>query len=138
MRLMPGVSVYANASLNDTHYKHSHTQLANAPTRTAAFGPIMDMEGFSAALLMKYIGPQYGQDTPADAFPVKSYITADLALGYTLGILNGRKIDIRVNVNNIFNDHSIIGLNTTAGDGNTGLYWTNPGRSVFFTLAASL
>ena len=97
-----------------------------------------EADAFSASLLAKYIGPQYGQDTPVDAFAIKSYISADLAMGYTLPILNGRKLDFRLSVNNVFDDHSLIGLSQTAGDGKTGLYWTNPGRSVFFTVAASL
>ena len=133
-----GLSIYANGTLNDTHYKNSHTRLANTPNHTAAIGPVFDRGGFSASLLAKYIGQQYGQDTPADAYKIKSYATVDFAAGYTLPILNNRKLDFRLNVNNVFDDHSLIGLNQTAGDGKTGLYWTNPGRSVFFSMAATL
>jgi len=133
-----GLSVYANATLNETHYKFSHIKLAAAPNRTAAIGPIFDRDGFSASLLAKYVGQQYGQDTPVNAFKLKSYVTADFAAGYTLPILNGRKLDFRVNVNNIADDRSPIFLNGTAADGNTGLFFTNAGRSVFFSVAASL
>ena len=73
-----------------------------------------------------------------NAYLIKSYVTADFAAGYTLPILNGRKLDFRLNVNNIFNDHSVIGLNQLAGDGQTGLFWTNPGRSVFVSVSATL
>ena len=86
---------------------------------------------------MKYIGPQFGQDTPVNDFKLKSYVTADFAMGCTLPILNGRKLDFRLNVNNIADDHSRIFLNGTAGDGRTGLFFTNAGRSAFFSLAAS-
>jgi len=137
-QLGQGLSIYANGSVNETHYKFSHTKLANAPDRTAAIGPVFDNGNVSASLLAKYVGRQYGQDTPVNDFKVKSYVTADFAAGYTLPILNGRKLDFRVNVNNIANDRSVIGLNQTAGDGRTGLYWTNPGRSVFFSVAATL
>jgi len=137
-RIVPGLSLYSNATLNDAHYVHATTTLANAPNRTAALGPIIDLDGFSASLLGKYIGKQYGIDQPTNTYLVKSYMTADFAMGYTLGILNGRKVDLRLNVNNIFDNHSIIGLNQFAGDGRTGLYWTNSGRSVFLTLSASL
>lgn len=138
VRLLRGLSVYANGSVNETFYKHTHTKIANAPDRTAAIGPIFDRDGLSASLLAKYVGRQYGQDTPADAFKVKSYISADFAAGYVLPILNGRKLDFRLNVDNVFNDRSIIGFNATAGDGKTGLYWTNPGRSAFISVAATL
>lgn len=147
VRLGGGVSLYGNASLNETHYRGSTVQLANAPDRTASFGVIYDRDGLSAALIGKYVGKQYGQDTAGptvggiatlqNAFPIRSYMTADFAMGYTLGVLNGRKVDFRLNVNNIFDDHSLIALNTTTAAG-AGLYWTNPGRSVFFTLSASL
>jgi iron complex outermembrane receptor protein len=137
-QIVPGLSLYANATVNDTHYKHSTTTLANAPNRTAALGPIVDLDAFSATLLGKYIGKQYGIDQPTNLYLVKSYMTADFAMNYTLGILNGRKVALRLNVNNLFDNHSIIGLNQLAGDGKTGLYWTDPGRSVFFTLSSSL
>ncbi len=137
-RVTEGLLIYANATVNDTHYKFSHTRLAASPDRTAAIGPLIDRDGFSASLLAKYIGPQYGQDTPVNAFKLKSYVTADFAMGYTLPILNNRKLDFRLNANNIADDHSPIFLNGTAGDGKTGLFFTNAGRSVFFSLAASL
>ena len=76
-------------------------KLANAPERTASIGPLIDRDGFSASLLTKYIGRQFGQDTPSNAHPIKSYVTADFAAGYTLPILNGRKLDFRLNVNNV-------------------------------------
>ena len=137
-RLGEGVSVYANATWNDTYYKHTNIKLANAPERTAAIGPVLDRGNLTASFLAKYVGRQFGQDAPVDAYQIKSYVTADFAAGYTLPILNGRKLDFRLNVNNVANDHSLIGLNQLAGDGRTGLYWTNPGRSVFFSVAATL
>ncbi len=138
VRLLPGLSLFANGSINDAYYKGSGTRLANAPDKTASIGPVYDRNGFSALLVAKYVGQQYGQDTPVSAYKIKSYSTVDFAAGYTLPILNGRKLDFRLNVNNIFDNHSVIGLNQLAGDGATGLYWTNPGRSVFFSIAASL
>ena len=137
-RMIRGLSLYGNATLNDAHYKHSTTTLANAPNRTAALGPILDLNNFSASLLGKYVGKQYGIDQPTNTYLIKSYMTADFAMGYVLPILNHRKLDFRLNVNNIFDNNSLIGLNQLAGDGKTGLYWTDPGRSVFFTLSASL
>ncbi len=138
VRVVQGVSVYANATLNDTYYKHTSIKLANAPERTAAIGPVIDRNNFTASLLTKYIGRQFGQDTPTNAYPIKSYVTADFAAGYTLPILNDRKINVRLNVNNILNNRSLIGLNQLASDGKTGLYWTNPGRSAFVSLSATL
>ena len=138
VRVGEGVSVYANAALNDTFYKHTSIKLAAAPEHIATVGPVLDRGNLTASFLAKYVGRQFGQDTPVNAFLIKSYVTADFAAGYTLPVLNGRKLDFRVNVNNMFNDHSVIGLNQLAGDGATGVFWTNPGRSVFFTVSATL
>jgi len=52
-------------------------------------------------------------------------------------VWNRRKLDFRVNVDNISNDRSLVGLAGVAGDG-TPLFWTNSGRSVFFSVSASL
>lgn len=138
VRVLPGLSLFANASINDAYYKNSPLHVAMTPQSTAAFGPLYDHDGFSALLVGKFVGRQFGQDTPVNAYPIKSYTTVDFAAGYTLPILNRRKLDFRLNVNNIFDDHSLIGLSQLAADGKTGLYWTNPGRSVFFSITASL
>jgi len=90
-RLTEGLLVYANATVNNTHHKFSHTRLAASPGRTAAIRPLID-----------------------------------------------RKLDFRLNVNNMADDHSRIFLNGTAGDGKTGQFFTNAGRSAFFSVAASL
>lgn len=85
--------------------------MAATPDKTAAIGPLYDG---------------------------KSYATVESAAGYTLPILNGRKLDFRLNVNNIFDNTSRTFLNQLAADGKTGLYDVNAGRSVFFSIAASL
>ncbi len=88
------------------------------------------------SVIGKFIGPQYLQDAPAQ-YPIKAYRFADLAIGYKTPILNGRILDFRVNVNNLANDRSLIGLGSVSG-GTTPLYWVNPGRSIFFSVAAYL
>ncbi|HYZ62004.1 MAG TPA: TonB-dependent receptor, partial [Acetobacteraceae bacterium] len=138
LRLSGGLSLYANGTANDAYYKNSGIRVAATPEKTAAVGPLYDRDGISALLIAKYVGAQYGQDTPVNAYPIKPYTTVDFAAAYTLPILNGRRLDFKLNVNNIFDNHSLIGLNQLASDGKTGLFWTNPGRSVFFSVSASL
>ena len=147
VRLGHGLSMYANGTINQTYYKQApHPRLADAPEQTAAIGPLYDKDGLSFALLAKYIGLQYGQDSTTvngvtqlvDSVPIKAYASVDFAAAYTLPILNGRHLDFKLNVYNIFDNHSLIGFSQFAGDGITPLYWTNPGRSVFLTVAASL
>ena len=147
LRLGYGFSMYANGTINDTYYKQAtHTRLASAPDKTAAIGPLYDKDGMSFALLAKYVGKQFGQDSATvagatqliNSVPIKPYASVDFAAAYTLPILNGRHLDFKLNIYNLFDNHSLIGFSQFAGDGTTPLYWTNPGRSVFFTMAASL
>jgi iron complex outermembrane receptor protein len=143
-KLTYGVSMYANGTINEGYYKNptaagTGKQLATTPNRTAAIGPIIDANGFSAALLAKYIGKQYGQDTPVDAYPIKAYQTADFVMGYTLPIPDQRKIDFRLSINNIFDSHAVTFFNgASSGPGAPGLFFTLPGRSVFFSAAAHI
>jgi iron complex outermembrane receptor protein len=67
VRIVPGVSVYGNATLNSATFNDGQT-IYQAPQRTAAFGPIIDRRGvfkqedeIYASLLWKNIGKQYGQ-----------------------------------------------------------------------------
>jgi iron complex outermembrane recepter protein len=140
-RILPEVFFYANGTLNDAFYTTQHVQLAGSPRSTAAVGPIFQNERMFASLLAKYIGPQYGLDTGAqglqNSLPLKGYTDVDFAIGYTLQVFNGRKINARLNISNLFDDHSLINVTGTTAAG-AGLYYTDPGRSVFVTLSSTL
>jgi iron complex outermembrane receptor protein len=139
-RVLPTVYFYANGTLNDAFYTSQHVDLAGSPRSTAAIGPIFQKGDLFASLLAKYIGPQYGLDTGAqglqNSLPLKGYTDVDLAIGYTFQIIHGRKINARLNVSNLFDDHSLINVTGTTAAG-TGLYYTDPGRSVFVTISAT-
>jgi len=145
VRVGYGASLYGNYTLNSAELKHGGGPLSVTPRTTAAAGIVyhrasvfLDTDLVYGSIIGKFIGPQYLQDTPA-AYPIRAYRFADLAVGYKLPVRNGRQIDFRLNVNNITNDRSLIGLaSVSAGDGVTPLYWTNAGRSAFFSVAASL
>ena len=140
-RLAPSVFFYANAALNTAVYTAARVAVASTPRRIAALGPIYARDGLYASLLAKFIGPQYGLDsagsTLVNTLPIKSYSDVDFALGGTLDVPGGRKIDARLNVSNLFDDHSLINVTGSTAAG-AGLYYTNPGRSVFFTVSAAL
>jgi iron complex outermembrane receptor protein len=150
VRLTKGVSLYANGTLNSAVFDNGQP-VYQAPQRTAAIGPIIDTtinlepeDRLTASLLYKEVGKQYGQNVntpagPVAQYPIKSYGTLDFAATYTLPILNGRKIRGELSLFNILNNKSLIGLaGTTAGTPTLPLYWTNPGRSIFLTLTATL
>ncbi len=143
VRVRSGVSLYGNYTLNSADLNNGGGPLSVTPRTTAATGIILHRPDtfrpgdlLYGSVIAKFIGPQYLQDTPA-AYPIKAYRFADLAIGYKTPILNGRTLDFRINVNNLANDRSLIGLASVSG-GTTPLYWVNPGRSIFFSVAAYL
>jgi outer membrane receptor protein involved in Fe transport len=73
------------------------------------------------------------------SFPIESYTDADFAFGYKLELprFNDRSLSIRLNVLNVFNNHSLTGLFSTASSG-AALYATNPGRAVFLSVSAAI
>lgn len=143
-KLAYGAALYGNYTINSADLKSNGGPLSVTPRFTAASGVLYNRDGvlrdgdrLYGSVIAKFIGRQYLQDTPAN-YSIGAYKFVNLAAGYTLPILNRRKLDFRVNLDNIANDRSLIGLAGIAGDGNTPLYWVNPGRSVFFTISASL
>lgn len=149
-KLGRGVSLYANGSLNSSAYTGNGNTLAQTPRRTGAAGVIYDHakllrprdEGY-ALLVAKNVGPQYGLDTNAvgkqDQFPIKSYNTVDLTLGYVFPLSATRRARFGVQVANLLNDRSLIAYNgLSSGAAALPLYFVNASRSVFFSVSAAL
>ena len=144
-----GVNLYGNLALNSARYSRSGQYIASAPTSTAALGVIYnDKSGWYSSLIGKHVGSQEGlNDTTTaamtDQYRIPSYRYADFALGYTLSAANGvpaalQEIAVSFKVNNVFDDHSVVGIAGTTFDAakNTvPLQWTNPGRSFFGTVS---
>ena len=140
-----GFALYANGSLNDSNYENGAT-VAQAPRRTGVAGLLFDRgtvvakgDRIDFSFLTKDVGPQYGVDTNfVNKYPIKSYDTTDLALRYALPVLHGRRLDLGMQVTNLFNNLSLIGYAGAAGGNAAPLYWVNPGRGLFFSIAATL
>ena len=141
--LVPGVAFYANATVNDATYDGSGFPVALSPRSTMAAGPIVQRAGWYFSFLWKYVGPQYTVDGSGPFShaldPIGGYNDADAALSYRLVLpqFNDRALNFRLNLFNVFNDHSLIGTIGTTAAG-AALYATNPGRAVFFSLSADL
>jgi iron complex outermembrane receptor protein len=149
VKLPHDLALYANGSLNSSAYDSNGNVLAQTPRRTGVIGLIYDRGGvfhdgddLYGSVIGKFVGPQYGLDTAAigqaDSIPIKSYSQVDLAAGYTFTV-NNRRLMFKVNVYNVMDNRSVIGYGgATAGPPSQPLYFTNPGRSVFFSLAATI
>lgn len=144
-----GLSAYANGTLNDARFDNG-AHIYQAPQHTAAAGFIfshdsllVDRDLAYASILLKDVGKQFGANgvgsagQPTTQYPIKSYSNIDLALGYTLPVLGGRKVRLGLNLYNLLDNHSLIGFagNTAAG---APLYWTDPGFSGFVSFSVAL
>lgn len=136
--------LYGNGSLNEATYNNGAT-VAQSPRRTGALGVVFDHhsvlrngdEAF-AALVAKYVGPQYGSDAgKVDSAPIKSYNYITLSSAYTLPF-GKKQMKFGADIFNIANHRGLEGLAGVAGDGVTPLFWTLPGRSVVFSLSVAL
>ena len=149
LKLRPALALYANGSLNSSAYTANANVLAQTPRRTAALGLVYDKAGafregdeLFGSVIGKIVGPQYGLDTATpgqfDTAPIKTYSLVNLSGGYNVE-LYGRRLSFKANLFNLLNNRNIIGYaGQTIGPPSEALYWTNPGRSVFFSLAARL
>lgn len=148
-RLFKSLSVTANGSLNDARFRNG-AHVYQAPQHTAVFGfiydanhALQDSDNLYSSILLKNVGKQYGANVntangPIAAYPIGAYSNVDFAIGYTLPILNGRKVKVALNLYNLFNDRKVIGFAGNTADGVGALYWTDPGFSSFVSISASL
>lgn len=149
VKLARGFALYGNGTLNDSAYGNNGNNLAQTPRRTGAVALLYDQGGVAlenddlhATIFTKHVGPQYGLDTANkgqfDSAPIKSYNQVDLAAGYVFPYKD-KRLAFDVNVYNLFNDKSLIGFGgQTIGPPSEALYYTAPGRSIFFSLKATL
>ncbi len=64
-----------------------------------------------------------------NTLPIKSYCDVDVAIGTTVPMLNGRKIDARINTSNLFDDHGLTNVTgTTAAGAGVILHQPRPQR----------
>jgi iron complex outermembrane receptor protein len=155
VRVGYGVSFYANYSINDGNYRGNNLPLPLTPRTTAAVGLVyqrdnVGMEGtrLFGSIIGKFVGPQYLQSnisgtpgaptTISNVYPINAYSFADASIGYTFPVWEQKKVTAKLNVNNIFDNRSLIGLGAVASDGVTPLYFVDPGRSFFVSLSAAL
>ncbi len=130
-----GFSIYANGTINSALTTTDHTWVPNSPKGTAAGGLIFDHNGIYVSALAKWIGPRYGD--VGDTQYLSSYASADAAISFDLAHFFGDTLKggkFKVVANNITNNKPIVNLAGYTFSGNTPLYWTNPGRSVFATI----
>ena len=132
-----GFSLYANGSLNSAKDNETHQWLPNAPETTGAIGGIYSQDGLYASLLGKWVGSRFGSAGQTQG--LQPIFTLDGSVSYELShLFSGiKQTTVQLQVDNITDTTKIINLaGFTVGAG-TPLYWTQPARSVFFSVQTS-
>lgn len=139
--LYPGFAVFANGSTNSAE-DSTHKQVAEAPKWVAAIGGIYSHDKLTVSLLNKFIGPQWAVAGEPSNYKISPYNTTNLIFGYDFG-----RIKAQVGIYDLFDNTNITAITqndgTTSGPlsnplNNHDQYFFQPGRSVQFTLRATL
>lgn len=148
--LTDALSLYANASLNRAQYKNTNVWVADTPQWMATTGVMYDSrDGLYFSAIGKVVGPFYGQDNTTDAatgqpdfanaYRIHAGFVADVSVGWRLKDLGYHLLDVTpsLKIGNLFDTHRINGFAGTQSATGQALYWTTPGRSVFFNLSVT-
>jgi iron complex outermembrane receptor protein len=139
-----GVSLYLNGTKGAARYKNTGLWVANAPSNTETVGLTWQERNWSAGFFNKRVGKMYNDNGSVNqAVPIDPFSVANVFINYTLktaSFLRGSRLGLAVN--NLFDNHNIVGI--TPGNGPTasvpyapsgGDFLTLlPGRSVMLTL----
>ena len=100
----------------DPTAESSDTRIILSPAVIAGSQLSWSANGFQAALLSKFVGKQYLDNTETESLTLDSYVVNDLRLGYSFKPAGVRSIEVSVLVNNIF-DETYESNGATYGDG---------------------
>ena len=110
---LPGLTLIANGSGNESRNRVTGRQIARAAYYTAGLGAFYAQGGLRVSYTHKFTGPQYANEyngLPGDRlYRIRPYSIGDFAVSQEIGALR-----LGVTVNNVFNDRSITQISTSA------------------------
>jgi iron complex outermembrane receptor protein len=141
-----GFSVYVNATLgkakyqNGAAYTNSGLWIASTPLDTQAVGLTYRVKNWDTGFFTKRVGRMYNDNgTNAQSVEIDPFTVTNLFINYTIkgdSYLRGTKI--RFSVNNLFDNHSIVGLQPASTASNApapgDILTLLPGRSISLTM----
>jgi iron complex outermembrane receptor protein len=111
-----GFSVYLNATAGSAKYASTGLWVQNAPKDTETLGLNYQQASWSVGLFNKRIGRMYNDNGSTNqAIAIDPFNITNLFINYTLrGSSQFARTRIRLSVNNLFDDHSIVGVTPAA------------------------
>jgi iron complex outermembrane recepter protein len=108
-----GFSLYLNGTLGSARYAQTGLYVASAPKNTETLGLTYRVKGWDLGFFNKRIGAMYNDNGSTNqAVAIDPFNVSNLFLNYTVrgdSYLRGTKI--RLGVNNLLDQHSIVGVN---------------------------
>jgi iron complex outermembrane receptor protein len=139
-----GVSLYLNGTLGAAKYHDTGLWVANAPRDTETEGLTWQQKNWSAGFFNKRVGKMYNDNGSVNqAVLIDPFSVSNLFVNYTIknaSFLRGSKLGLAVN--NLFDNHNIVGITPGVGPTATVPYAPSggdfltllPGRSVMVSL----
>jgi iron complex outermembrane receptor protein len=135
-----GLSLYLNATLGKAAYQNTGLWVQNTPRNTEAAGLTYRHKGWDVGFIDKRVGPMWNDNgTNNQAIPIEPFNVANAFFNYTVrgdSWLRGTKL--RFGVNNLQNNHNIVGINAASTASNAAaagdILTIMPARSVSVTM----
>jgi iron complex outermembrane receptor protein len=113
-----GLSLYVNGTLGSAkyqegpHYANGGLWVANTPKNTEAVGLTYRVKGFDLGYFNKRVGTMYNDNGSLNqAIKIDGFSVSNLYVNYTVkGDTYLRGTKFRFGINNLFNNHSIVGV----------------------------
>jgi iron complex outermembrane receptor protein len=108
-----GLSVYVNAALLRARFADTGLSVQNSPKHTEAYGVTYARRAMTANMFIKHNGAMFNDNgTVHEAIPIDAVTMTNLSFSYRLRrpTAISRDMNFRVNVSNLFDTHSIIGV----------------------------
>jgi iron complex outermembrane recepter protein len=140
IQLGGGFSLYLNGTIGAAHYQQTNLWVQNTPKNTEAAGLTWRHRGFDIGFIDKRVGGMWNDNGSVNqAIAIDPFNIANVFANYTVrgdNWLRGTKI--RFAVNNLQNNHSIVGVNAASTASNVAaagdILTLVPARSVSLTM----
>ena len=131
-----GFSLYANGSVNSARQKDGGAPVPDAPVATMAGGVLYGQERWFGSLIDKRLGSRYGDVDRQQG--LQPFNQLDATIGWALPAKPGVRpaLKLQFTVQNLLNSRKIDDLAGYTAAQTTPLYFTQAGRSGFFSASA--
>jgi len=107
-----GFNLYLNGTMGNAKAQQTGQWVANSPKNTETVGLMYQAKGWDVGFLDKRVGPMWNANgTTTEAVPIGAFSVLNLYFNYSVrgdSWLRGSKI--RLGVNNLANNHAIVGV----------------------------